>query len=306
MLVTCFNETASLESVALCRPAPLTPTSEQDCRATHFLQPSSYDAMMRNYNALSKKLESFRIKIIDLMDFLQESETKVSNILPNRIFVRDVAAVVGPTLFSGRSRLREIEFSLSQRALERALLTKLDPFTKSDESFEFGDILILNKDAVLVNLGHRGRIKDKSHLMNQLFSRGFNQVAIISLPSCSGLIHLDLACNILNKSTFIGIHSLKFLPVEIYETGVDPIYMTLPDFLHHHGYRLLFIDPLPELVTNFISLDEKTILASHSSSRILQTVTDDYGMTLHSVSIDELEKGGGSIRCLTLPLKRTS
>jgi arginine deiminase len=84
-------------------------------------------------------------------------------------------------------------------------------------------------------------------------------------------------------------------------------YMMSEDFLHRHGFDVLWTDKVKHTVAdiNFLNLDPETLIVS---SKINKSILNDHpklkNKKVVEVDVNELEKGGGGIRCMTLPLER--
>ena len=315
---SCFNEHGTLQTVAVCSPALHAPKSQLECSYQLFLQPVSVDLLKQDHHNLCCKLAELDVEVVDLaeVDIVSSSgnnQTKISDLLPNRIFVRDIAAAMGNNLVMGRaaSVCRYPEFNLSQMAINHLVDNNVNIFEGNElfcgnESLEFGDLLVLNKDAFLLNYGNRTQAGDASWLMRKLLELGFQEGGIISVPAETDNIHLDLTCNILGDDLVIALEPLRCLPVQLYSSNKPPEYTTTPEFFKRHSYDIRYFMPQgsPDFLTNYIHIDKSNILMSSRHQRRFASLAKERGITIHTVDVDNLEKGGGSVRCCTLPLVR--
>lgn len=315
----CVNEYGALQTVAVCSPADHAPKSQLECSYQLFLQPVSAELIKQDHQNLCNKLKELGVEVIDLaqseMLVDNHSYSEVSNLLPNRIFVRDIAAAMGDNLVNGRaaSVCRYPEFNLSQIALSSFLSNQVDIFNSGElicgnESLEFGDLLLLNNDAFLLNYGNRTRTPDVAWLMKQLLKLGFKEGGIISVPAETDNIHLDLTCNILADDLVLVLEPLRCLPIQIYSVNQPPSYTTVPEFFKRHGYDIRYFMPQgsPDFLTNYIHIDKHNVLMNTRHQPRFAGLAEERDITIHTVDIDNLEKGGGSVRCCTLPLVRGS
>ena len=98
--------------------------------------------------------------------------------------MRDLACVIGNRLLLGNAgtSLRKPEYPLAHSLLEKWFPQQWKANLRPLHSFECGDLLILNKDAVLINLGMRTSIEAIESLKEGIFQEGFSEIAIIDLP----------------------------------------------------------------------------------------------------------------------------
>jgi arginine deiminase len=255
--VSCFNEYDALKSVAVCSPAEHAPKSSLECDYQLFLHPVSTELIKQDHEILCNKLKSLGVEVVDLAEYLNGA-AKVSSLLANRIFVRDIAAAMAENLVIGKSAsvCRYPEFNLSHKGLKEVVVNikdilNSDDLTCGNESLEFGDLLLLNDDAFLLNYGNRTQTPDAAKLMEQLLKLGFKEGGIISIPMETENIHLDLTCNIVGKDLVLAVEPFRFLPIQVYKANQIPSYMTVPDFFKRHGYEIRYF--IPESSPDFLN-----------------------------------------------------
>lgn len=173
------------------------------------------------------------------------------------------------------------------------------------EVLEFGDLLLLNKDAILINVGLRTTESSVKSIRNLLFQIGFSEIGLIDLPRRADTLHLDMYCNVANQDLMISKRFLKYYPVRIWTESGSRFEM-YEEFIARHGFEIYWIDeydPSPDL--NFFHVNPETMLIStKANKRMLRKHPKLKNKNLIEVDVAELEKGGGGIRCMTLPLRR--
>ena len=83
------------------------------------------------------------------------------------------------------------------------------------KALEYGDVMVLNKNAILINVGIRTSIESVEALQGDLFKAGFSEIGIIDLPRRPDTMHLDMNCNVVGGELFIGKSYMNYLPVQV-------------------------------------------------------------------------------------------
>ncbi|MEC0090189.1 arginine deiminase family protein [Paenibacillus macquariensis] len=309
MKLHCFSEYDRLRTVALCRPSLVQVQTRNEAEYVCFREPVDPQIAVEAHQRLRESLESNGVHTIDFTSYFEDEERALSDQLVNRTYSRDVAGVIGNALLFGSAGVdvRKPDFQLAHSALRKAVGTSvISEVTSSiQSSLEFGDFLMLNRSAILINLGWRTSLDGVMNIKNLIFKSGFEQIGLISLPPDLTLPHLDVVCNVVGSHLFLASKFLRHVPVRIIMQDKEERYEMLPDFVARHGYHVRYLpenhDPLA--YTNFINIDRSTVLASESAVAI-RDILADVQVDVQTVDITELEKGGGGIRCLTLPLCR--
>ncbi|MFP3813712.1 arginine deiminase family protein, partial [Bacillus sp. SIMBA_005] len=80
---------------------------------------------------------------------------------------------------------------------------------------EFGDVMVLNRDAVLINIGVRTTRQGVEQVKDSIFQAGFSEIGIIDLPRSSDTLHLDMNCNIANNDVVIAKSFMRYFPIQV-------------------------------------------------------------------------------------------
>ncbi|MFB7156931.1 arginine deiminase family protein [Lysinibacillus sp. NPDC056232] len=302
---SCWSEHEELKVVMLCAPTILDVTDSTIAENVGWSATVNHVKAMENFMELKTTLENAGVKVIDYSKELTNDEKTVSEQLINRYFVRDLACVLGNSMFLGEagSSLRRPEYPHAHSLLEKWFPEKLNK--QPSTALECGDVMILNKDAVLINIGMRTTLEAVESIKGRIFQEGFSEIAIIDLPRRSDTLHLDMNCNVANANLVIAKNFMRYFPVHVFTAQTNRFAMT-EQFLNRHGFDVYWLEKyntIPDI--NFINLNPETLLISKQASKeqwtkhpLLQK------KNLIEIEVSELEKGGGGIRCMTLPLLR--
>ena len=299
------SEYETLKEVILCSPAKKNITGAE-VNAVGFVGSFNADLAIEQHQSLKSTLEDFGCIVHDIDS---EKEGELWNSLVNRIFVRDIGAVLGDKIILGSSSsdVRLPDFLESQSLLIDMFDDKDTYYVPSGSFLEFGDFMIINENCILINTGHRSH--NKEVLAHFLFELGIEEIGFVSLPKNVQSLHLDVACNILGNTHFLAASFLKFIPVSVHTKSNKSEklkFLTINEFVTRHGYSIHWLPNQPYLLdyTNFINLDSRTALISN---QVHTYYTQEFPeMDFITVEVNELQNGAGSIRCLTLPVVRNS
>lgn len=303
-----WDECQTLRQVMVCRPTTNLPEDKTAIKHHAFLSMTHPEKMLAQHADLCDILTKHKVHVLDLMDRLHHFDFVHLENYPNRIFMRDMGVTLKNTLFMGRAGLtsRQREFHAVQ-----SLVSKLFPHMSHEtlfeefEHLECGDFFILSPCKLLLNINNRTVLKNKKLFLSKMKDFGFKEIILIKIPKNFGMIHLDLGFNVLKRRGVLVREKLLALPVLWYHQGKEEK-LTLFDFLKKSKISVVGInEPLYQknkFLTNYIFLDPETILCNQHTAELLES--EKYPIHTVKADLDELEKAGGSVRCLTLPLKR--
>jgi arginine deiminase len=299
----CYSENGTLQEIVVCSPANFDVLGPE-VSAVGFADEFQAEQAHEQHSLMKVKLQDFGCKVHDIST---EVTSDLWERLVNRMFVRDVGGVFGENILLGNSsnEFRQPDFHFSQTFLRHSIDEETIKAVPSMSALEFGDFLILSRECVLINTGHRS--KNQLELANFLFTLGVEEIGFISLPKTIDALHLDVACNILGRNVFVAAPFMKFSAVTIFtSSSVDnaPEYSTIDYFVNRHGYQILWLPRKDCLLdyTNFINLDKTTVLISEETVSYYQEFLPHIDYI--GINVDQLQNGAGSIRCLTMPFVR--
>lgn len=305
--VNCWSEHEELKVVMLCAPSIVDVTDSKIAGQVGWSEPVNHHKAMENFLTLKTTLENAGVRVIDYAKELTKEQQLLSEQLINRYFVRDLACVVGQQLLPGNagSSLRRPEYPYAHAILAKWFPEQFISNAQPSQSLECGDVMLLNKDAILMNLGMRTSLEAVESLKERFFQQGFSEIAVIDLPKGNDTLHLDMNCNVVNHNLMIAKSFVRYFPVQVFTAQGSYFDMPAP-FLQRHGFDVYWLETyktIPDI--NLINLDPETLVISKQASK--QQLLKHPILSkkkLLEVDITELEKGGGGIRCMTLPLVR--
>ncbi len=117
--------------------------------------------------------------------------------IPNLLFTRDLAAVVGTSIILSQAaksaRIRE-SLIMETLIMYHPLFEELNDHVirvETGESIEGGDILVASDTTVLIGMSERSSFSGIMKAAEGLFARGVEQVAIVDIPKQRASMHLD-------------------------------------------------------------------------------------------------------------------
>ncbi len=306
---SCWSEHGALQTVLVCSPSVQSIPSLQVAENVQWNAPVQQDVAMENHHSLISVLKQEGVQVIDYALYLDLVTRQLNEQLINRFFVRDLACVFGNTILPGIAGtfMRRAEYDHVHKLLENWFPeTFTKGVTKGVKALEYGDVLILNANAVFINIGMRTSLESVEQMMGHIFQAGFTEIGLISLPRRADTLHLDMNCNVAAEDVVIAKNYMYYLPVQVVnEEGVKGYDMT-EKFLHRHGFDVYWLDKyetIPDI--NFLNINPDTLLISKQAHKqMLKSHPKLKNKRFIEVDVSELEKAGGGIRCMTLPLVR--
>jgi len=131
--------------------------------------------------------------------------------LPNLIFTRDVAAMIGNTLLitwaKREARKREtllMNFISKHHPMFEHIKT-FDFHTEHPElSIEGGDIIIFDTDTLFIGLSERNSLQSINAILPLCYEEGFHRIVVVDLPKIRTVMHLDtIFSRISNKEVLV-------------------------------------------------------------------------------------------------------
>lgn len=306
----CWNEHGELKTVIVCCPSDLDVPDQQTATDVQWEKAVDQTKARANFENMVSAMEKAGVKVIDYSKYLPRAELQFHKQLINRVFVRDLACVFGNTIIPGKagSSMRQPEYVHLHRLFQEWFEshTFLNQANDHLKALEFGDVLVLNKDAVFINTGVRTSIDSILSVKEYLFNAGFSEIGIIDLPRRADTLHLDMNCNVAGTNILIAKSYMRLLPVHVHSKDAARYEMTA-DFLSRHGFHIKWTSSIKHTVAdiNYLNLNPETLLISKQSNKnIFKSHPQLKQMNLIEIDVTELEKGGGGIRCMTMPVER--
>ena len=303
------SEHGELKTVMLCRPPLISITHAQTLTDIRWDKQVDHEKLYDNFITFQAALEQAGVQVIDYAEHLATEDRSLSDELINRHFVRDLGSVLGNTVLPGEAGTfaRRPEY-VQAHLLMREWFPK-DSFLihQNDDlkAMECGDIMVLSKNAVLINVGMRTSLESIMKVKKSIFQAGITEIGIISLPRGMDTLHLDMALNVANQDLIVAKNFIRHLPVQVL-TEAESRYEISGRFLERHGFEIHWLEKyntVPDI--NFISIDPDTLMMSKQANlKILKDHPKLQKKQIIEVDVTELEKTGGGLRCMTMPLIR--
>ncbi|MCA1011154.1 arginine deiminase family protein [Halobacillus halophilus] len=308
--IQCWNEYDELKTVVVCSPPALEIPDQQTAENVQWLKPFDPAKIVHQFETLVQSMKQEGVQVIDYSEYLSQDDRNFNQQLVSRIFVRDLACAFGRTLLPGKAgtSMRKPEYVHSHSVFQEWWDERTFPIQANNKwnSLEYGDVIVLNEDAVLINAGLRTSMESLDDIQLHIRKAGFSEVGVIDLPRRSDTLHLDMNCNVAGERLLLTKNYLRYFPIEILDG--QSRYCMFHEFIERHGFTLVWTDKVKNTVPdiNFLTLNPETILVSKQlNKKIIQQSPHLRRKNLIEIEISELEKGGGGIRCMTLPLKRS-
>lgn len=307
----CWNEYDQLNTVIVCSPSTLDVPDSQTAKDVQWEKPVDQKKAHKNFKNMVSALEREGVRVINYSDHIKAEELSFQEQLINRIFVRDLACTFGNIVLPGEAgtTMRRPEYVTSHLIFSEWFHSDTFKIEANNElkALEYGDVFIINKDAVFINTGIRTSIESIEVIKDYIFRAGFSEIGLIDLPRRPDTLHLDMNCNVCGTDIVIAKSFMRYFPVQVL-TEKGSKYEMMQGFLNRHGYDVEWVVDVKHTVAdiNFLNVNPETILiSSKANKKIFTNHPKLKKKKFVTVDVDELEKGGGGIRCMTLPLNRS-
>ncbi|WP_336586380.1 arginine deiminase family protein [Bacillus spongiae] len=308
----CWSEHEELKMVMVCSPSILNIPNQKTADYVGWEKPVNQKRAQENHEYMIKAMEENGVTVVNYSEYLTGEDAVLSQQLINRVFVRDLACVYGNIVIPG-------DAGTSMRAPEYIHSHQLFQLWFGDESysiranndikaFENGDVFVLNKEAIFINTGMRTSIESIEKIKSKIFQAGFSEIGIIDLPRTQETMHLDMNCNVVGADILMAKSYMRLFPVQVV-TERGGRYVMMDEFIKRHGFEIVWTNDVKHTVAdiNFLNVDPETLLISTKANKKLWKDHPKLKRKkLIEIDVNEIEKGGGGIRCMTLPLVRRS
>jgi len=163
-------------------------------------------------------------------------------------------------------------------------------------TLEGGNFMFLDPETVLIGIGIRTNHEGFRQASDVLTTQGIKSV--IPVPQSaylhtfpSGYVHLDVAFNVIDADLAI-----------VYPEGVP---YELIELARERKLRIIEVprEEALRMSTNFLVLKPNKIVTA-SGNQVTMKALKKQKVEVIELGVDELMKGGGSVRCMTMPLLR--
>lgn len=208
------------------------------------------------HKAILEQLPNHELKNTLITGYVESEDTYLFDPIPNFIFTRDVAIMVNDHVIitkpSKTARFRENfltrfifwEHPMFKRLQEENKIINLNkinrfPPSRTGEpvSVEGGDVMIINKDYLLIGCSERTTARGIESLRDELFKRGVvKNVVQINIPNERYCMHIDTIFTQINHQHVVAFGPLVVDGLGSYvqvhrHTGASVEYPTIAEFL---------------------------------------------------------------------------
>ncbi|WEV83061.1 dimethylarginine dimethylaminohydrolase family protein [Bacillus velezensis] len=273
----CRSEFDALQTVILCRPEHMAIKDIINGTQKHFKQENiNIPVALKQHSEFIDILRSHQIEVVLL---------PADPALPEQVFTRDIGFVLGETAFVSNmaASVRQGEETVFQDLLDN----KKIPYTRLKKAnIEGGDILIAD-GTVYAGLSKR---TDKAAVRE--LQEALPEMTVVPIPLKEDFLHLDCVFNMISETEALYCkNGLRQKEIDLLAERFEMI--EVPE------------EEQFTLGPNILSIGNQTII-SLPQHRHTNRELRKRGYTVIETEFSEIIKSGGSFRCSTLPLVRTS
>lgn len=250
---------------------------------------------------------------------------------PNLYYMRDPAFVIGNgiTLHNMKDQNRQRESMFFQAILKfHPQFSKQEISIWLDRDYPFslegGDILILNKETIVIGISERTSAKAIEQLSVNLFKQrsGFKRIIAIIVPKSRTYMHLDTIFTMVDQNKFCIdpiVLTEKVYTMEVV-TGSTEVKVAEENDLESTLKRVLNIDEIVFIycgggdkiatsreqgndATNTLAISPGVVV-TYDRNEITNHLLRQNGVKVLEIPSSELSRGGGGPRCMSMPLVR--
>ncbi|MEB2357366.1 dimethylarginine dimethylaminohydrolase family protein [Bacillus pumilus] len=273
----CMSEYDDLQEVLLCSPIYMEIKQIINETQKHFARENiSQMKAIAQHKQLIQTLKDHQVRPIML---------PANDRFPEQVFTRDIGFTIGHTLFVS-SMAAPVRQGEEQLLKEWAQGNGLKTVTLTNGTIEGGDVLV-DQTRVFVGTSKRTNPAAIHELKKELPD---HDIIPIHLPP--HILHLDCVMNILSHDEIL-IYPEAFKKEDLH-------------LLNMH-YHLIEISEQEQftLGPNVLSIGQKKVISLPINQETNAALTA-HGYTVIEVNFSEIIKSGGSFRCCTLPIRRSS
>ncbi|MGG1962842.1 dimethylarginine dimethylaminohydrolase family protein [Bacillus pumilus] len=273
----CMSEYDDLQEVLLCSPIYMEIKQIINETQKHFARENiSQMKAVAQHKQLIQTLKNHQVRPIML---------PANDRYPEQVFTRDIGFTIGHTLFVS-NMAAPVRQGEEQLLKEWAQEDGFKTVSLSNGTIEGGDVLV-DQTRVFVGMSKRTNPAAIHELKKELPD---HDIIPIHLPP--HILHLDCVMNILSHDEML-IYPEAFKKEDLH-------------LLNMH-YHLIEISEQEQftLGPNVLSIGQKKVISLPINQETNAALTA-HGYTVIEVDFSEIIKSGGSFRCCTLPIRRSS
>ena len=278
-----------------------------------------------------KKTDFGNFKYRTLADYTNESPF-ITNPMPNLYFTRDPFVLVGNGVvinhMHSTTRRRETIFG-DFIFKYHDLFKDMPKYYNRDDDYEIegGDIMVLNKETLIIGVSQRTTSEAIWALAKNLFYKfdtSFKTILAFAIPKARTFMHLDTVFTQVDIDKFT-IHKGCYNELEIYEItksdkgnnklSIKPLKEKLETVLEKYIGKKVTLIPCGG--NDLISSDREQwsdgsncfcispgVVIAYERNDITNKILESYGIKVITIPSSELSRGRGGPRCMSMPVFR--
>ncbi|WP_231687919.1 dimethylarginine dimethylaminohydrolase family protein [Bacillus sp. FJAT-27251] len=275
---SCYSEYDVLKRVILCQPQYMTIRDVINETQRHFKDEGIHiERALEQHEAMVSTLRQNGVEVI-LLPYHKK--------YPEQVFTRDVGFTLGNTIFVAdmASKVRQGEDDVLKQWLEDEGFSY---YNIIGDNIEGGDVII-DRDTIFIGLSERTNQKAVDHITPLL-----SKFEVKAIQFKAEYLHLDCVFNVVSPDTAI------IYPDALTEEDIQLFRSRYKDIIEVTEEEQF------TLGTNVLSIGNKKVLSLPVNKGVNKELRAR-GFEVIEVDITEIIKSGGSFRCCTLPILRTS
>lgn len=278
----CSSEYTKLRAVVMHRPGP--EVDNFDFNEVRFRAPVDPELFRKQHDTLADYYRNHGIKVYYTPGGRADR--------PNSVFCRDKLFMTPEGAIITRLAMKERRGE--ERYVAQACADAGVPIVRTiagDGIFEGANAMWVDRHCAILSLSSRANRSGYNQMVDELTRQGVTDIIPMQIPY--GHAHIDGLLNIASEDTVV-IHSCQ-VPYEVV------------DRLKKKGFRIIETPSYTETkyghATNFVAIDNGYIVTSCLAPQTCELL-EKAGITVDRLDLSELNKGRGSVHCMTAFLKR--
>lgn len=270
-------------------------------------------------NCRDEEIYNYLLSIKDEKDLVLETMSGIKDkvdAMPNLYFTRDPFTIIGNgiALYHMHTNVRNREVIYGEYINKYHKDFNLEVLYDRNYKYEIegGDVLILNKDTILIGISERSTLEAAKLLASNLLSKTkFKNIVTIAFPKKRACMHLDTVMTMINDKTFslydefynefeINIinkdgltktnDELEFVLSKLLNKDIKLIRSSRSDEQWNDAYNTLAVSPNKVVVYDVNNITNNEYIK--------------HDVKLIQIPSKELLKGRGGAHCMSMPLLR--
>lgn len=298
------EEFGKLTHVMLHRPGKeLELISHENHRQWLFDRVPDISRFIEEHDHYRELLVSHGVQVLELSDYVNDHHDLMTR-MPNLTYMHDIAVISskGAILSTMALDARKNEEVIVREALARLGIPIFIEFNDSQDTFE--GCLLLSPDTVLVAKTERHNWTAITKFIRKALT-AFHEVIYIDIPKARRFMHPDTIYN--RVSSHLSIAYLPAFQTSYLFTSKGVEKINFAEHMHRKGVEIINVSNSEQLrlACSFVPLHPGVIFHYDTAlEKETQLLLARRGVEIIFFHPEALTAGGGSLRCITLRLRR--